>query len=497
MSIFNKLSMIIALLSAATVAAANSDIIRHYGGLAKNYPHKFKIEKIFEQVRNVAPKAGEIRPELKVVNGRPNDPFAVVASSDGTIVLSKLVINSSYRGVSEKQGNARLAFILGHELAHIANGDFLPKAFVGGRVKPETSAKEVELGRQKEINADREGFVYAAMAGYTVDRLLWETDGDFFTTWQKITDEHRQPGSVHPQPEVRAKKLYERLKHLLAHLPYYYWGVRLTHFNRCEKSILLLKHFLTVFPSREVYNNLGICFLEKARSKLGYSIYWLPSLLDMRTRLDDFKLPPVLKGEELSEAVKQLLIKANSAFQSAYDRDPYYAPAKVNLAITAFFLGDLEAAKKMIEQARKLAPDDLDIQRLQTMISSADNSLSLAPKPSPSQAAAKKTWKLPVKLGADTSELGQFEKHGEVRLHDLYEEFFRLPDGSAEVLGLGEEVEMVVLKAPDVTVDELPDYCGKRLGERRVMSGKLLSCQQHWAAWVVDDEVEEVWVEYN
>jgi len=447
MSIFKKWAMMLALLLSAASVAAESDIIRYYGGLAKNYP--LKIQKIFKQVRNVA--RGDIRAELKVVNGRPNDPFAVVALSEETIVLSKLVIQISYRDVSEKEGNARLAFIFGHELAHIANGDFLPQAFVGD-----------QKARQKEIQADKEGFVYAAMAGYAVDQLLWEKEGNFFVTWQKETDEHWQADGVHPPAEKRAKDLYQRLKRLLGYLPYYQFGVRLTHFNRCDESIYFLKAFLRVFPSREVYNNLGICLLEKARKELGYSIDWLPSLLDVGTHLDDFKLPPVSKGK--SRYAKQLLIEAKSYFEAAYERDPYYVPAKVNLAITAFFLGELE-------EARKAAPDESFFR----------------------VAVAKKTWKLPVELGTDTSELAQWEKNGEVSLHDLYEEFYRLPDGRVEVLGLGEVVAMVVLKTPDVTVNELPDYCGEPLRERQVVNGRLLSCYD-WAALVVGDRVEEIWV---
>ncbi|OAD23698.1 TPR repeat-containing protein [Candidatus Thiomargarita nelsonii] len=134
--------------------------------MANHYPHK--IHKIFKQLLNASQL--NISPKLKIVNGRPNDPFAVVALPDGTILLSKLAINLSYKDVSETHGEIRLAFILGHEIAHIVNGDFLPKAFIGtSKYLKILQKNRGKIGRQKEIEADKQGFLYSAMAGYAVD----------------------------------------------------------------------------------------------------------------------------------------------------------------------------------------------------------------------------------------------------------------------------------------------------------------------------------------
>jgi tetratricopeptide (TPR) repeat protein len=528
------------LLSAVTLnicVAAESDIIKYYGGLVKNSPQQLRIHSIFNRVQKAAPKKSEFWAKLKIVRGRPNDRFAVVALPNNTVLLSKQVIKFSYRRVSKKHGDARLAFILGHELAHIANKHLLPKAFLG---TPSYSEKlqenRGEKGRQQEIEADEQGFVYAAMAGYAVDDLLWERDGDFFITWQKETDANWQPDSTHPSVEKRAKALYEKLKALLSHLPYFHFGVRLAHFGQCDKAVYFFEEFEKHFPAREVYNNLGGCHLQWARENWGKAAYsyWLPSVLDETTILDDLSL--VSKGDEMSTQTKEILVDAKKYFEIASKKDPYYAPAKVNFAIAAFYLEEFDDALVAIEKAYQLEPDNLDIQGLRAVIryekgeQSIEDLENLAQQanaplsviyntaqileksgraenlrqrliqrasdlPAPirhlvcencpqKQGKVQKTWHLPTNFA-------HWSKNDEVRLHDLYEEIYQHPDGN--VLLLGEKVEMVVLKKPGVTVNDLPAYCEQPLRTRRVVNGTLSSCQD-WAALVVDDVVEEVWV---
>jgi len=100
------------------------------------------------------------------------------------------------------------------------------------------------------------------------------------------------------------------------------------------------------------------------------------------------------------------------------------------------------------------------------------------------QGKVQKTWHLPTNFA-------HWQKNDDVRLYDLYEEIYQHPD--ANVLLLGGKVKMVVLKNPGVTIDDLPAYCEQPLRTRRVVNGTLLSCQE-WAALVVDDVVEEVWI---
>ncbi|OAD20155.1 hypothetical protein THIOM_004164 [Candidatus Thiomargarita nelsonii] len=269
--------------------------------------------------------------------------------------------------------------------------------------------------------------------------------------------------------------------------------------------------------------------------KAAYS-YWLPSVLDETTILDDLSL--VSKGKEMSTQTKQIFINAKKYFEIASKKDPDYMPAKVNFAIAAFYLGEFDNALVAIEKAYQLEPDNLDIRGLRAVIRYEKGEQSLedlenlaqqanAPLsviyntaqileksgraenlrqrlvqrasdlPAPirhlvckklecpqKQGKVQKTWHLPTNFA-------HWQKNDDVRLYDLYEEIYQHPD--ANVLLLGGKVKMVVLKNPGVTIDDLPAYCEQPLRTRRVVNGTLLSCQE-WAALVVDDVVEEVWI---
>ena len=53
---------------------------------------------------------------------------------------------------------------------------------------------------------------------------------------------------------------------------------------------------------------------------------------------------------------------------------------------------------------------------------------------------------------------------------------------------------MVVLKKLEkMTLGELADYCGQPLSYRELVNGRLWSCD-YWAALVVGEKVQEVWV---
>jgi tetratricopeptide (TPR) repeat protein len=551
---------------ALDIGAAESDI-KDYGGLAKKYPHQSEVHKIFARVQKAAIHNNRItRSKLHIVNGRPNlGRFIAIALPDGDIVLSKHVLKKMiYKNVPEKQGNVRLAFILGHELAHVVHGDVLPKAFSGF-----SSSKNKAAAREKERQADEQGFLYAAMAGYAVDELLREKGGTFFENWIKATDAKRGlktshpsaqgikatdakqgPKTSHPSAKDRAKALYERLQNLLDNLPYFHFGVRLAHFGLCDEAFDFFQAFEKVFPAREVYNNLGGCKLLEAQKLLeeeAYS-YWLVPMLDVATQIDHFELPSAPKGKpQRNTLALEALHEANEYFELALERDNSYVPAYVNSAITLFYLGKMNEARQAIAKAQESAPNHLQIQSLQAVIQyQTDKQLSiqklnhLAKQPNVplnvlyniaqllertraktlwqklaqqatvlpdgirtivcqkqdcslqrKQSSSTITWEVPM--------TPQWQKQNRTtRLSNLYEQIYLHPNGMAEVLALRGTLKMVVLKKlGNMTKQALPAYCGQALHQHRVLQGTLLSCENRWAALVVDGNVKEVWIIYR
>ena len=555
--------------------------VDNYGRADSNDKWVRRVHKIFDKVKSVADKRHHRLPQLAIVAGfnSPDDPLAV-ALPDGHIVLSKKALDIIYKNVSLAHGDTRAAFVLGHELAHLANDDAWHREFLSVVRKTRSFRQLAKSYRESkgidaEIEADDHGFIYAAMAGYPVDKLLAE-EPNFFVSWEQQT--FRRLNDTHPRPEVRGNLLRARLQALLEILPYFHFGVRLIHFDRCDDSVYFLREFLKNFPGREVYNNLGICELQRARKALGKEayLYWLPSVLDVTTKAEDLSLPYAAKGKRNALA-ERFLKNAQEYFEWALDMEPSYMPANVNLAITALHLGEIYKARAAIEKARQLAPDDLDIQGIRAVIMYEEGEQSpyvdmwpyviqqlgqitpqktplakrargeLSPHaplsvlyntarllerrkrtgadkiwqrlarqlaylpvpirrivcektPCPQQSrqnSPKATWDLPVKLGIETGynkTLRQWQE-SPVRLYDLYEQIYRHPEGSAEVLALMELVEMVVLKKLDgLTINELPDYCGQPLRQCGVVNGMLWTCNNNWAALVVGEKVKEVWV---
>jgi len=85
------------------------------------------------------------------------------------------------------------------------------------------------------------------------------------------------------------------LKTLLDKSEFFKFGVRLIHFEkqRYEDALYFFMEFQKVFPSREVFNNIGYCYLQSAVRKMPTSFkyeYWLPMVTDVRTQAESLTL---------------------------------------------------------------------------------------------------------------------------------------------------------------------------------------------------------------
>ncbi len=342
---------------------------------------------IFEQVRAVADKRGCHFPELKIVNSL-GDPWAV-ALPDGYIVLSAQAVEICYQGVQQKQGDARMAFVLGHELAHLGNNDYwhmqtfmalgddssarskrLKALLVEKEVMPSTQeAQRLTAAQKKEIQADDLGFLYAAVAGYSVDTILSDNKGknDFFTYW--MTQTQTRTDHTHPLPEQRAHLLRLRLKTLEKNIPFFQYGVRLAHFGRYDDAVYFFREFQKVFPSREVFSNLACCYLQMAVNKMEPNPtfdFWLPLPLDLWTPAETLVLRSESGGDPKGAA--RLLKQAVEYLQAACKADSNYLPSRLNLAVAHFYRKEFYKARALIEEAVKIAPDNLEVQGFRAII---------------------------------------------------------------------------------------------------------------------------------
>ncbi len=359
-------------------------------------PRVARAHAVFERVRAAAAIQGRRLPRLKILDAR-TDPWAL-SLPDGYILLSSGAVDICYRDADDALGDARLAFVLGHELAHLAKDDFWhgevyhalagdPGAKASLDLLAETSDANPERHaetRLKEAQADDRGFVYAAVAGYPVQRLVGSTDArkDFFEYWVEQTQVLADP--AHPAPADRAALLRNRLARMLGDIELWRFGVRLLHAGRLDDARHFLEAFQAAFPSREVFGNLGVLYLRKALERLpvhqAYR-YWLPLVLDLDTRAEGLKGATTRGNAELDSQTLALLESAAEYLDRAVELDPDYAPAWSNLAVTRHLLGQGLLARHAQQRAAAGAPQDIELRAFgAVLLAEADPTLDLWPQ---------------------------------------------------------------------------------------------------------------------
>lgn len=372
-------------------------------------PRIARAYQIFERVRAAAVVPGWRSAHLRIL-ASPGRPWAV-ALPDGYIVLTRGAVELCYQDGDPLLGDARLAFIFGHELAHMAKDDFwhdrvyralmdnpdeetaaLQALFehnsdvqTGNRT---TTPEQREARRLKEIEADDWGFLYAAVAGFPVQRLLGAPDRDtadatdFFHFWAEHTGVPPEGGAYYPSATERAALLRTRLTNTLGGLEVWRFGVRLLHAGRLDDARVFLTAFQERFPAAEVLNNLGYIALRQALDSLPAERaqrFWLPTVFEIDTRAE--ALVTKRATATLPPETKRLLDKAVRYLQQSSTLDPEGSAAWVNLAIARLLLGETHLARHAIDQALALQADDPALLALQAVIiAESDPELDLWPQ---------------------------------------------------------------------------------------------------------------------
>jgi tetratricopeptide (TPR) repeat protein len=353
--------------------------VEAYGKISPEQDKRVALaHSVFERVRAVADK-NSIRPPHLVVIDSPGDPWAI-ALPDGYIVLSKKAIGICHSEAVHTE--ACLAFVFGHELAHLAHNDFWHQevqSFLADKehhgANGNLPAQLARSARMRELAADDTGFVYAAIAGYSVDSLMSGSrdQSRFFELWMNQTNTRVGPHQT--SAEERGALLQKRLATILEKLAFFQFGVRLAHFDYCDDGVYFLREFFQYFPGREVTNNLGFCYLQLARQEMAperASLYWLPKVLDIETRASFIGR----RGEQPIKSLRQtangraegFLQEAVSFLKQAVNSDPGYLPARLNLAIAYLYLGQPHQARAVLSEVRTNHPNNMEIKLLEALV---------------------------------------------------------------------------------------------------------------------------------
>lgn len=308
---------------------------------------------VFQRVKSVADKVDKRPPRLLVIGSRlGNDAFAL---PDGGVIINPRTLDFCYgkAGQAVKHiGDNRIAFVFGHELAHLADRHFSHReAFYalekwGSRHARRRLARLFQLNdaeirkkfRKNELMADKNGALYACMAGYDVGKLFWK-ENNFLTHWAKQTgtgmayDDH----PYHPSLYKRLLFLRPQLLAVSEKLELYRAGVLLFQLESYTDAASAFTRFSRLFPAREVFNNIGASYFNLAmryihlRYSYDYFRFRFSTLVDYDTTAET--MTPRDPGGYLSDPViAKFIDKAVHYFKKAVEKDPHNLTSKHNLA---------------------------------------------------------------------------------------------------------------------------------------------------------------------
>jgi len=338
-----------------------------------------KAYEIFGRVINAAGKRAGVVPSLFIVKSAGAAVPLAIALPDGGIVISRQVLDICYK--EPEKGDDRLAFILGHEIAHQLKDDFWHLRFfqaveLSQKAKPGDAAVIEEVRKianhsqepiLKEMQCDEYGIVYASMAGFDTRAIVMEDDKvNFFRYFAAALDPENIKGEArdaeHPTPDARAAAVKARLVQVLDVVDLFDLGLLFYQTGDFETASRLFSEFLRFYPGREVYHNLGTshhqialkCYREwKGKDKD------FPFKLSLTVESETRARKIILRGEarpDWEARFKEEVAKAVEFYRTALGQDPSYWPSANNLGCALLLQENPYEAVAVLQKALQTVP---------------------------------------------------------------------------------------------------------------------------------------------
>jgi tetratricopeptide (TPR) repeat protein len=356
--------------------------IYNYGDYAntegKNDPRVQQAFAVFERLKNAADKSEDRPPRLFIINTQ-GEPYAQ-ALPDGGIIINTKTLDICYTGVDKEKGNQRTAFILGHELAHLAHKDFLHmEAFLAlkehgdEKVRKDlfeyfkrSDPEKTRECKKKELLADSNGAIYAAMAGYDIGELFEKKD-NFLKHWarQSGIGYFYDKDPKHPSFQKREQFIRSQLLKVVKQVELFRAGVLLYHMANYHDGAAAFREFAKDYPAREVFNNIGACYFNLAlhhlhlkfsddyyRFRLSTTIDYDTSAVSMQSRGEG----DYIKNKDISRDLK----KAVDYFKRAVARDAQDRTSRYNLAAALILKKEYAEAQAVCNKILKRDPQDIN-----------------------------------------------------------------------------------------------------------------------------------------
>jgi len=343
----------------------------------KHDPRVKWVDTVFERVRNVADKAKSDLPRLFIINSVTG--VCAVSLPDGGIIINPKTLDTCYNDTGRETGDRRMAFILGHELAHLANNDYIhQQAFLvlekwGSKkarkelaefFNPSGPGEETRDRKERELMADKSGALYASMAGFDVGKLFLENN-NFITHWAGQTGVGMlyDDDPLHPTLNKRLLFIQSHLNAIPHQLELFNAGVLLYQVGSYHDGAAAFQEFVKLYPAREVYNNIGACYLHLAlrhlflKSGKDYFMFRLSTIIDNSTSAETLH---TTRGDYLKDKdFLRYIGKAEDYLRRAAAADKLDRACRYNLAAVLILKKEYAEAQALCNQVLKEHPEDV------------------------------------------------------------------------------------------------------------------------------------------
>jgi hypothetical protein len=336
--------------------------------IAQNH-HEQQIENVFNTLV-LAYGNPKTPPRLIIINDKTKQSSPAVYSPEG-----KPTIKIDYdfyqlcRSFDKDSLNA-LSIVISHELAHFYHNhsfcsDF---AFAVSKKNKDYAQKLKAVSKTEKISletqADYHGLFYAAIAGYQPFEIYPKLLDEVYKTYQLAENDPRYPTKqerkyIAQNALQKVEQLYQKFEN----------SKILKEQKKYKEAVILLEDIATHFPSREMYNNIGVLKTLQALDLKPLTLeqhkfpkrFLYPLEFDNTTRLQQNN---TRSTDNDLQKMNELLKSAQKDFEKAIAIDPIYTNAYINLACVFDLLENPEAAIGKIKELPKEQQARIDAKRI-------------------------------------------------------------------------------------------------------------------------------------
>lgn len=338
-----------------------ADTVHSQGIAAK----RTTLQKVFDNIVTAYGNA-KAPPILQFIakNDSEGYPASYISTPVPTVKVEEQVFDICMQ--MGKDSLHALAVIISHELAHYYNdhtwcNDYsyaIRNSDLGKTLKQQTKGDQLKY----ETQADNYSFYYCCIAGYSPFNI-------FPKLIDRIYEAYKLPAIVSGYPGKEDRKMISRQaqKKIRQLYPVYDAGLILLYLDQLPGAEACFDYLAKHFPSREIYNNLGIAkFLAALALKPYDSLNFIyPVDIDPVSRIDQ----NATRGAENNYVTYTGMLKdAKKQFEKAISLDPSYINSYIDLACVNDALGNYQMALGNIYEAEQMISDQVKLKHIKAIV---------------------------------------------------------------------------------------------------------------------------------